>query len=356
MTKNNQSRGNIHNIISFTCIGFLLFILGEIIVRAFITFPVSSVPDRELGWLRKPNSVFFYTKEGRAINTFNSMGFNDDEVSEVQSKNNILLVLGDSFTEALQVPKSKNFTSIVENQANCVDVFNGGRADLSPIQYHVVANRLSKVLSPNAIILTINYGDIDDINSNDAEIVRDPNNGNIQNIILKEKKLHWLRIKVDYISSKSALITFLGRRLKAIDLNLDRTDSLDTTAIISDRKEREDYYKIQDILEYELDVIESIAPLYVLYIPALEYQPNGKSFSTIKSEEFELMIAETTSKKKIPFLSVKKHMQEIYQKTKKPPVGFSNNNILTGHLNEIGHQTVASALLELLDIKCIDRV
>lgn len=356
MIKDNESQKSIYSVIYFTCMGCFLLILGEIFVRAFITFPASTVPDRELGWLRKPNSLHFHTKEGRAINTFNSIGFNDNEVSTVQSKNDTVLVLGDSFVEALQVPKTKNFTSLIEDEASCVDVFNAGRADLSPIQYYVVAERLNKLLAPNAIILTINYGDFDDINRNNAEIIRDLNNGNIENIVLQEKELHWLRIKIDDISSKSALVTFLGQRLKTLKLSPNRIESLDKTAVLSEQEKRENYYKVQDILEYQLEAIGSIAPLYILYIPELEYQPNGRSISTTESEQFEQMIMGITNKNQIPFLSIKQYMQEIYSKTNQPPIGFSNNNVLTGHLNEIGHQTVASKLLQLLDIQCVEKV
>ena len=356
MTKNNHSQGSLYNTISFACMVCFLFFLGELITRVFITFPVSTIPDRELGWLRKPNSVYLHSKEGRAINNFNSLGFNDREVSETKSKNSTLLILGDSFVEALHVPKSKNFTSLVENQAKCINIFNAGRADLSPIQYHALAKRLSKILLPKAIILTVNYGDFADIERNNAKIIRDQNTGNIKNIILNETKLHSLRIKVDDISSKSSLLTFLGRRLKRINSPLNQTSDTDKAFAISEQQKQKKYQTIQDILEYKFEIISSIAPLYVLYIPDLEYQPNGKSVPTIESDKFEQMITGITNKKKIPFLSVKAYMQEVYRKTNQPPVGFPNNNILTGHFNEIGHQTVASTLLKLLDIECIDRL
>jgi len=348
-----QIRGYMANSARFISIGVLLLILGELIVRTLITSPASAVSDHELGWMWKPHSTIFHTKEGWAVNTLNSMGFNDNEISLGQSKQRIL-VLGDSYTEALQVPQSKNFTSIVENNAQCIDVFNGGRSGLSPIEYPVIAERLQDRLSPNMIVVVITPGDVSDINKNNAEIIRNPNNGNISNIILKEHKLHWLRKEADVILSKSALATYLKDRLKALNSNSKKAKkSAVQASSITEQQEIQNDKAIRDILTYTFNKINAKVPLYILYIPSLEYKPKGKTASKMKLDNFEKIVKEVAEKNQIPFLSARNFMVKSYQYNNRPPVGFPNNNILSGHLNEIGHQCVATALLELINIQCV---
>ena len=338
-------------ILRFGLIGMTICLLGELIVRTLITSPEASIVDHELGWRYKPHSTIFQTTEGWAVNKINSLGFNDEELSPDNTKQR-LLILGDSITEALQVSQQKNFTSLIEKNAGCVESFNGGRGGLSPIHYPIIERRLHERFLPDMIVVVVTYSDYSDINSNTQNyIVRDPVDGKIVDIVLKERKLQYLRIKLNFLFSNSSLFTYLKNRLRAI-----KRDTIPVIAKIdhndSQQRSQIDPKMITEILSYVFLKLNKAEPLYVLYIPNLKYLPDGLAEPEPESEEFEEIVKIASIDSGVPFLSAYDYMAESYANTGRPPVGFQNSNMLYGHLNETGHQAIASAILELTKIDC----
>lgn len=121
---------------------------GEVFVRAFISSPLSTQADEELGWVYRPNAIVFQTKEGWATPRMNSLGYNDDEIP-VTGVARRVLVVGDSYTEALQVDRADNFCSLAEKHMPETLLFNAGRSGLSPVHYPVVARRLAGEVRPD---------------------------------------------------------------------------------------------------------------------------------------------------------------------------------------------------------------
>lgn len=114
-----------HIIFRLILILIFLVLFSEFFVRAVLTLPVQTLPDAELGWVYKPYSSILHTSEGRTVNKINMMGNNDTDHGFSEDKAHIL-ALGDSVTDALQVPQYENFTSIAEDIAPCLDVYNAG--------------------------------------------------------------------------------------------------------------------------------------------------------------------------------------------------------------------------------------
>ncbi len=129
-----------------------LLLTGEALTRAVLSNPVATQPDPDFGWTYTPHAEIFHTKEGWAVNRLNSMGFNDQEPGSKLAQTQVIVV-GDSVTEALQVGQADNFTTLVEHQLPCLDVFNAGRSGLSPVYYSMVLNSLTNSLGPDLVIL-----------------------------------------------------------------------------------------------------------------------------------------------------------------------------------------------------------
>lgn len=71
------------------------------------------------GVIRVPGAKYVWTKEGRSEGRFNSHGFRDVERTwEKPAGTFRIAVFGDSYTDALQVPMERSFTSLLETELN----------------------------------------------------------------------------------------------------------------------------------------------------------------------------------------------------------------------------------------------
>lgn len=327
-----------------------LILASELFVRAVLTLPSASTSDPELGWKYTPYSTIFHTSEGWAVNHMNSMGLNDDE-PVLNSEKRRIIVLGDSLTEALQVPRSENFTSVAETIAPCLDVYNSGRSGLSPIHYPIVLSRVRKHIVPELAIVALSSSDISDLlNSKNYEPVRNAVDNRIISLHIKEKPLTTLRIWLDPIISRSALATYLMRRIKAMSIkNKDTNDPAN-----KELSDVDDAYIIE-LLEYLFSSMNTQVPVAVLYIQRLDYGEHRISTVGKQSAESESLIRNAAREAGVPFLSTRSYMKSSYQENGQPGTGFSNKNILAGHLNRLGHQATALALYDLVaaaGLKC----
>ena len=90
--------------------------------------------DKEVGFAPMENKHVTWRKEGFSRTTFNSQGLPDRELSLSKPANTYrIAVIGDSFTEALQVDRTQNFCSLLEKKLNQesggaqrFEVINGG--------------------------------------------------------------------------------------------------------------------------------------------------------------------------------------------------------------------------------------
>ena len=325
----------------------ITLICGEVVVMCFIGYNAGAISDSDLGWVNRPNSMVFYTKEGWATNKFNSMGFNDRDIPSEEYDNHIL-VLGDSFTEALELPQKINFTSIIESKLPCLDVINAGRSGLSPVQYPIVFERFSKVSPINSVVMVLTGSDAKDILTSNAEITRDKFSGNIIGITLKEKKRSQIKDKLLYVIGKSALATYLKDRLK-LALQKKSLTPPDLEEVLT----KQEVHKISEILNFVIDKINSETALSVVFIPRLKYMSKGMVKYEANGKQFEMIIKNVTKNQNIPFKSFKNDLTEFYIESKQPPIGYANFKILQGHINHSGHRIVASGIMDLILQTCL---
>ncbi|HMD42791.1 MAG TPA: hypothetical protein VKH45_06950 [Candidatus Acidoferrum sp.] len=120
-------------------------LLAEIALRAArVQFdPQLYRPNRELGWVMRPRASGVVTTETKQYVAINERGFHDKEHSYEKPINVFrIAVLGNSWTEALQVPLEKNYCSVLEKELvdkRCfggkpVEVLNFGVAGYSTAQ------------------------------------------------------------------------------------------------------------------------------------------------------------------------------------------------------------------------------
>jgi lysophospholipase L1-like esterase len=105
----------------------LLLIFGSILLGLSIvevglrivgySYPQFYVPDEHRGYALRPGMEGWYRKEGEAYVRINSDGLRDREHAKAKPTNTLrIAVLGDSYTEAFQVPFEDSFCAVLERK------------------------------------------------------------------------------------------------------------------------------------------------------------------------------------------------------------------------------------------------
>jgi hypothetical protein len=109
----------------------LLFglLIAEVALRIIgYTYPVFYTSDIVRGYALQPGLSGWYRKEGEAYIRINSEGLRDREHAKQKPANTLrIALLGDSYSEALQVSLEDTFWMILEQRLQGCDAFTGGK-------------------------------------------------------------------------------------------------------------------------------------------------------------------------------------------------------------------------------------
>lgn len=154
--------------------------------------------DKYTGWKGNPGKEGYYIK-GRTAQyvKINSHGFRDKERTYEKGKDVFrIVVLGDSYTEALQVPLEKTFPYILEKRLNLGDskrfeVINLGISGFGTAQEYLTLNYYGLKYHPDFVILAFFIGN--DVRNNSIVLETEKNrpffiinNGNLEELPFKD--------------------------------------------------------------------------------------------------------------------------------------------------------------------------
>jgi hypothetical protein len=107
------------------------FVVAEVLLRLFgLASPGLYTYDRYSGWRPRPNASLWQTQEGHAYVSFNSDGIRGPEIPYRKPPGTIrIAILGDSFTEAKQVPLEQTFCAVVERELGSCPALNGKKVE-----------------------------------------------------------------------------------------------------------------------------------------------------------------------------------------------------------------------------------
>jgi hypothetical protein len=159
--------------LALVCGGVLAALLiAEIALRAAgVSFPIFYTPDAERGWALPAGTTGWYRDEGESYVRINSDGLHDRKHAKTKPPNTIrIAVLGDSFAEAMQVPRRENFCSVMEQELNhcdafqekTVEVINFGVGGYTTSQELITLRDHAWTYSPDIVVLALCW-------SNDVE-------------------------------------------------------------------------------------------------------------------------------------------------------------------------------------------
>jgi len=131
------------------------------------------LPDQYLGYIHSSDNKFKHSyTEGERItidHQTNGLGFIGDEINIEKEEGTFrIIVLGDSFSEALQVPSDKNFSGQLQyllnnrshNKYKRIEVLNTGVSGYSPLNYYLYFKRELAQLKPDLVLVQIFANDV----------------------------------------------------------------------------------------------------------------------------------------------------------------------------------------------------
>jgi hypothetical protein len=112
-------------------LGILLICEGSLRLSHYSIEPQLYASDVQLGWKLRAGATGIVTSENRQFVRINSHGFRDVERTYDKPENTIrIAVLGNSWTEALQVPQDKTYSAVLERKLAVSPCFTGKRVEV----------------------------------------------------------------------------------------------------------------------------------------------------------------------------------------------------------------------------------
>jgi len=325
------------------CIGL------ELLTRLFLVSPSNVVPDPTLGSKYAPNStVLIETPDAGFLRvSFNEFGFNDGPLAPGDHRRRIL-VLGDSYVEAFQLPRTQNFLGIMGRDRPDLRFVNGARSGLDPVTESLMLEKLAPLIRPARVIILVNSGDPADMLADGITVRRCTGTQGICDYTLRPiPPLHRSRL-AGLLSGRSALLTYLLRRFQQpIDTQWAHLRGrLSPNARPGAATRAPGAYAAKDFEPLLALVFRRIAQRYgliVVAVPDLQFESAGRS-AAADGGAFEKRVGAAALKAGAVFFDAGPALMSAYARSGQPPNGFAFRRPGTGHLNAEGHAAVAHGL------------
>jgi hypothetical protein len=165
--------------LAFICASTLVALLGfELLLRAIgYSAPIWNEADPQLGWRLRAGVQARYTGEGDAFVSINAAGWRDrDHALEKPADVYRIVVLGDSYAEARQVPVEKAFWALLPRELErCgfqsgkrIESLNFGVSGYGTAQEYLVLEARAGRYRPDLVLLQFTNGN--DVRNNSREL------------------------------------------------------------------------------------------------------------------------------------------------------------------------------------------
>src|ERR1041384_885554 len=132
---------------------------GELAARRWLVAPLSTTLDRRFGFVQRPGARVVQSREGWGAYTANADGFLGHAFTAAPPGSRALL-MGDSFTQGLQVREGERYSEVAERLVPGLWVLTVGVAGHSPIHYALYMPRFQAAFHPALAIVQIDDGDL----------------------------------------------------------------------------------------------------------------------------------------------------------------------------------------------------
>jgi hypothetical protein len=327
----------------FSAFGWIILslFLIELIVRIFYGFPgLRNINSPDWGRVAASHSVVVIANEGFGITHYVA----DGEIATPYQGGENIVVLGDSYTEALQVMDNQKYPSIAEESLRqkgyFVDIRNLGFGGRSIADYVYLAPLIISNYDPAIVVFQVNRGDI-------AEAFKTEQSNYF--ILMNDQPLSivhsahfygdpWLAWGRDLLNFSSAIVNGYSRYHTVIS---SRNARIDTTTVSP-----------ADPIDITLAVLQALKTAYegrkliIIFIP---YSPSIIGDSLILEDETtQKMVEIANTIEGWVLINPANEFISLLQNNEIPR-GFNNTSPGSGHLNRAGHQIIGSMLASQIE-------
>ena len=345
----------------------LAFAVGELLLRQFYKFPQPQflVIDPIVGHRFRPGIEGWFSREGNGHVRINSAGLRDKEYSiERDNSKKRMVVLGDSYTAALQVDIDETYHGLLEVEyGEQLEVLNFGVSGYGTAQELLTYKHYARKFQPDIVVLAFLPGN--DIADNDKQL----SNGyprpyytlgsgglELDNAFRTSAKhiRKDLFYQIYYALTDNSIIFSLLDQLRYKTSvapllhgkdgeEVDNQGASDLIYAPSSDKHKEAWQLTERLLVKLSEEIEADGAVFVLLV--LDSMP-----SQLTTQHNPYYVEQ-----RIGDLCVRQHMicgfmakpaMSYYERTGDPLHGFDGSN--SGHWNQIGHQVAYQVLRETL--------
>lgn len=326
-------------IIQMFCAVLLSFLLVNGITFLFER-PVGYIytPNGASRAIRRPGSFLVHNTEGHHFSQIDKNGFINDAVP---LGNSYVLVMGASHTLGKELPRERNFTSIVNEKISdskdSLSAYNiACDGHFFPSIIHHFESAVLNYPDTNCVVIEIWDTDfsIEELQQATTQIEHiDKLSAHeiFDNIGTAEK------IKL-FIKEAFPLISMIKSHIQTI--------SKEKSIVAEYSVNKEEYRSvITDCLL--LIRSEYNGPIVFVYHPNTEIQKDG-FVRIVRSQTLDIF-REVCRDTGIDFIDTGDAFLEHYNEYYELPYGFANTTPGSGHLNEVGHQIMANAIIDYLE-------
>lgn len=356
--------------------------IAELALRALgVSFPQPYIADNNTGSRLQPGFSGWFTKEGRAFATINQAGFRDREHSLVKPANAFrILVLGDSYVEALQIPQQQTFWSVLEQRLGSkfperhVEVLAMGVSGWGTAQQFQALVHYGFAYQPDVVVLA--FFAANDVKNNSRTIEGDSAR---PYFVLEQDDLHlddsfrsdprFLKAKSAWTVNKVAIIN----RLRVLQLiqeirerwkhrgQADNAANAGLDANCFREPEQDDWKNAWDVTERLIEEMNRECHKHnsTFLVAAVNYSmqvhPDEaeraafcKAIGVNDLSYPDGRIKRLGERLNVPVLILAEPLLEYAKSSKKYLHGFDNTRLGDGHWNALGHRLAGEAIASML--------
>jgi len=326
-------------IIAFMAWLSLLVAALEIVLRIGIASPRHQHSDPVMGSVRDPGRRVVHSSEGYSVSHTNSAGWFDDEPSPTPPRIRGVL-FGDSYSEALQVPREERFASLIEARIAGLELLNTGTAGWAPPHYV----RLSREIEPHPDLAIVQLEDGDLEASFRASSLHFVSNAAVAGGFRLApgqpgRTYRTLQRLTRPFTSHSAIANVAIEKLRWI-ASPGSVPGANGDALSVEVSEA------TEAMTWTFAEIGRVAPVVlVVYVPRIDYRGDCHRAEDVARSVFETAAARNG----IEFLDPTAALCQGFERSGPPGQGFHNASIEEGHLNASGHRIVAEVLARTIE-------
>lgn len=327
----------------------------EVVLRLFLVTPSTRTTHPVRGPHHVAGARVVSSDEGYVVERLNSLGLFDDEPDPQPSRGRVL-VLGDSHTQAQQVPRSSRTSEQAQQRLPGVDVINAGHTNWSPTDAIGFLEVWPDSLPVDLVVVQVAGNDLDQLERpRRTHVERDGDGWRVVRIAHVASTSLLARI-VRGVSRHSSLATVVRRRLavlSSIEKNRLRAkfDPAPARADVGEpvqgsstrRLTGDNVARVRTALSALATDVEARV---LLYVPDFHYRSDGlTSHHPDAAEVFRRAAAAEGWR----FVDTSEAIRDGFARDRQPLHGFHNSVMGRGHLNAKGHAVVGAVLAETID-------